>query len=219
MIIEISEIAKYISKVPKFIVIDGVNGAGKTSVQNALAQFLESKGHTVLKTREPGGSVLGLKLREILLSGDLSSKPTPMSEVFMFSADRAEHVAHTIRPALAAGKFVISDRYFYSTTAFQGYARGLDLNAIEQINTIAINGLLPDLVLILDLDPQKGLQRNKAETKQDRLELENLEYHQKVRQGFLTIAKDRPETFIIIDASKSKEAVTEECLAIFSKFH
>ena len=155
-----------------------------------------------MATREPGGSLLGIKIRELLLGNQFPNR-SPMTEAFLFCSDRAEHVSNTVKPKLDAGYAVICDRYFYSSLAFQSYGRGLDLKTLTEINEIAIQGVLPDLVVLLDLDPQVGLERTNARAgTDDILETEALSFHTRVREGFLELADSRKENFLVLDASK-----------------
>ena len=211
------------SRAPQFIVLDGVNGAGKTTLQKRIADYLSSHDLKVRITREPGGSKIGQAIRSLVLEskkGTLSER----AEMFLFAADRAQHVDEIIRPACAAGEVVICDRYFYSSLVFQGYGRGLDVEQIWKINEIAINGCLPDLVFILDLDPKLGLTRNKHQNSSseskgpDAFEEEDLAFHTRIREGFLNIAKSRSERFVILDASKNPEEVWSEARAVLAKF-
>ena len=198
-----------------FIVVDGVNGAGKGTLLGKLVPYLESKNKKVVLTREPGGTELGIQLRALLLE-ERAGKLAPITEVMLFAADRAEHVATKIRPALAGGAVVLSDRYRYSTAAFQGYGRGLDLEKINQINTIAIDGMVPDLVLLLDLSPEDGLKRLRGrkqistasgEEERDTFEREELAFHQRLRSGFLRMAEEFPEPFLKVDAAQTPEQI------------
>ena len=195
-----------------FIVLEGVNGAGKTTLQNSIAGYFEKAGRACLKTFEPGATELGKALRKLLLERPHESK-TPLTEVFLFAADRAEHVAGRIQPALCAGEIVISDRYFYSTLAFQGYGRGLDVDMLERINRIAIDGTTPDLVILMDLDPEEGLRRTRSRQDAtagiDKFEDEELAFHRRLRDGFLQSAKNLPETFLVVDASRSQAEIFE----------
>jgi dTMP kinase len=168
----------------------------------------------VVLTREPGATVLGKSIRSLVLERK-DEAPCERAELFLFAADRAQHVEKVIRPALAAGSWVISDRYFYSTTAFQGYGRQLDRAVIEQVNKLAVADTYPGLVLLLDLDPQTGLERARgrqagaAEKIHDAFEAEALEFHRRIREGFLEIAAQSSQPFAILDASRSREAVFE----------
>ena len=172
-------------------------------------------GHSVLQTREPGGSELGREIRELLLRSS-SSALHPRSELFLFLADRAQHVEQVIRPALESGKTVLCDRYIYSTLAYQGYGRGLPLAPLQQCNELAVSGLLPDLVLLLDADPEVGLRRAKQRESEsgekdnwNRFEEEKLQFHSKLRQGFLTMAESEPQLFVILDADTPKERIAD----------
>ena len=198
-------------KIPKargFIVIEGLNGAGKSTLQNSLKRYFEAIGRQAVLTREPGATELGRELRALLLEGK-AGKISPRAELLLFAADRAEHVEKVIRPALAEGKVVISDRYFYSTSAFQGDGRGLDRSIIAALNELAIDSLLPDLVILLDIDPALGLSRNKSRSG-DSFEQEELAFHQRIRAGFLKLADERPEPFVVIDGTRSAEQVAAE---------
>ncbi len=196
-----------------FIVLEGVNGAGKSTVQRRIAQFLAAAGQEYLLTREPGGTPFGEQMRAILL-GQHDRKINPRSEVFLFSADRAHHVSELIRPALLAKKAVVCDRFYYSTIAFQGYGRGLDRSALEQISYFAIDNCKPDLVILLDLAPSEGLRRTAKRSSQnverDSFEAEKLEFHTRLRAGFLDMAKRMLENFLCVDAAKNEEAVWAE---------
>jgi dTMP kinase len=191
-----------------FLVVDGVNGAGKSTLIQRIVALLESKGRLVQKSREPGGTPLGLSLRKLLLeSKELAISSS--AELFLFAADRAEHIAKVIEPALHRGEIVISDRYHYSTAAFQGYGRGLPMERVNAVTEIAAGGCPPDLVLLLDLDPAEGLRRTRGRTENglDAFEDEELEFHQRIRAGFLDQARKRPEPFLIVDATKSPDEI------------
>ncbi len=203
-----------------FIVLEGVNGGGKSTLQKRLAEHAGKLGHPVLCTREPGGTALGMQLRALVQEGR-AGKITGRAELLLFSADRAEHVEQVIRPAIAAGTIVLCDRYFYSTTAFQGYGRGLNLELVRRVNEAAVGGCLPDLVLLLDIDPAAGLARNKKTGESllcDTFELEDLEFHRRIREGFLSIAEESLTPFVVIDASRSPEDVFEESRIILERF-
>jgi dTMP kinase len=180
-----------------FITLEGGEGVGKTTQQALLAQQLRQAGYPCLCTREPGGTALGRALREILLHGD---PLTPLAELFLYAADRAEHVQKCILPALAAGQVVVCDRFTDSTLAYQGYGRGLDLQQVRQLNHLATGGLQPHLTLWLDLPPEVGLARSGLA---DRLEQERLEFHRRVHQGFQTLAAAEPQRIVRIDAGGS----------------
>jgi dTMP kinase len=180
-----------------FITLEGGEGVGKTTQQALLAQQLRQAGYPCLCTREPGGTALGRALREILLHGD---PLTPLAELFLYAADRAEHVQKCILPALAAGQVVVCDRFTDSTLAYQGYGRGLDLQQVRQLNHLVTGGLQPHLTLWLDLPPEVGLARSGLA---DRLEQERLEFHRRVHQGFQTLAAAEPQRIVRIDAEGS----------------
>ncbi len=198
-------------KVSGFIVLEGVNGAGKTTLQTRICDFLRKHQHMVVSTREPGSTTLGKSLRALVLERE-GEAPCEMAELFLFAADRAQHVERVIRPALTAGSWVISDRYYYSTMAFQGYGRGINRDVVSRINGLAIAGVQPDLVILLDLDPQAGLSRTRRRESgsvraTDSFELENAEFHQRIRSGFLEIAEQTKEPFVVLDASQSPEVI------------
>jgi dTMP kinase len=196
-----------------FLVLDGVNGAGKTTLLKKILQHLADNNKTVKATREPGATELGVNLRRLLLENP-HEQPCSLAEMFLFAADRAEHVNKLIRPAINRGELVVSDRYYYSTVAFQGYGRKLDLEMTYSINQIAIDGMLPDLVLLLDLDPAEGLKRTTTRRTEDcgkdSFEREALEFHRAIREGFLEIARTAPEQFYLVDASKTPEQIWDE---------
>ena len=196
------------AKVRGFLVLDGVNGAGKSTLAKRIGQFLNEKKLSFLFTQEPGGSQLGSHIRKILLESD--ERLSPRSELLMFTADRAEHVDKVIRPALENKTIVISDRYYYSSEAFQGYGRGLALEPLRAINAFAIDNCLPDLTILLDLDPAEGLRRASkrvATSGADKFENEELEFHTRLRQGFIEIADRVIEPFLVLDGSKSQEQI------------
>jgi dTMP kinase len=173
---------------------------------------LDNRGGSVLRTREPGGSELGKSLRALLL--DTRHEVAPEAELFLYLADRAQHVRQVIRPALAAGRLVLSDRYADSTIVYQGYGRGLPVERLFELNQMAVGGLWPDLTLLFDLDPAVGLARAKArnaerglEVSEGRFEAEALAFHQRVREGYLAWAGRFPERFRLINAGFSPEEV------------
>ena len=194
-----------------FIVLEGVNGAGKTTLQKAIASFLASHGVDVVTTREPGATPAGQAIRSLVLS-PREDKLSAEAELLLFAADRAEHVAKLIRPTLARGAAVISDRYLYSTVAFQGYGRGLNRQTIDSLNTIASGDTLPDFVILLDLDAQTGLARTqgRAALDSDAMENEAIDFHNRIRMGFLEIAERSSVPFIVIDASQAPDAMFAE---------
>lgn len=180
-----------------FITLEGGEGVGKTTQQALLAERLQREGYACVSTREPGGTALGEALREILLHGE---PLTPLAELFLYAADRAEHVQKCILPALAAGQVVVCDRFTDSTLAYQGYGRGLDLQQVRQLNHLATGGLQPHLTLWLDLPPEVGLARTGLA---DKLEQEHLEFHRRVYRGFQALAAAEPQRIVRIDAGGS----------------
>jgi dTMP kinase len=201
-----------------FITFEGIEGCGKTTQVNKLKKYFESLGREVLVTLEPGGSRLGQTLRKILLSMD-SQDLTREAELFLYLADRAQHVDQIIRPALKQGKVVISDRYADSTIVYQGYGRGLDTQTLHSFNEMATRGLWPDLTILLDLPVEIGLKRavtRNLQTKQTkdegRFEAESIEFHARVREGYLTWAALNKNRFIIIDATGSADDVFKQIL-------
>ena len=202
-----------------FITLEGTEGAGKTTQLPHLVRFLESLGCDCLITREPGGTPTGQKIRALLL--DPANKDfTPETELFLYAADRAQHVRTIIVPALSEGKTVICDRFCDATEAYQGVARGLDRALIDMLNRIATDGLKPDITILFDLPPETGLTRawkrirsNGADGADHRFEAENLSFHNRVRQGYLEISQREPERFLIVNAAGSEEAVKAELLA------
>jgi dTMP kinase len=199
------------------LVFDGSNGAGKTTVINEVEQYLSSNNYQVLLTREPGGTAIGEKIREVIL--DVATpEMTDITELMLFGAGRAQHVQEKIKPALLAGNIVISDRFDAATFSFQHYARGIDLDTIITINNLALNGFQPDMNIILDLDPKEGLQRVKRRGEGlDRLEDEKLEFLVKARNGYLKQAEQQPDKFTIIDASQSKEQVLADVITVIDQ--
>jgi dTMP kinase len=186
-----------------FIALEGGEGAGKSTQASLLARWLEDSGHDVVLTREPGGTAVGAALRAILLdntTGDLSAR----TEALVYAADRAEHVDALIRPALATGSVVITDRYVDSTLAYQGAGRSLDPAHLAHLAQIATGGLRPQLTVVLDIDPSVGLGRA---GQHDRIEAEPLEFHQRVRSEFLALAKADPERYLVVPADGDPDAI------------
>ena len=188
-----------------FISLEGPDGAGKTTQIRLLADRLQKEGSHVVTTREPGGTALGQELRALLLSSGHSL--TAASEAFLMSADRAEHVEHVIRPALALGKLVITDRYLDSTLAYQGGGRGLDMDALRVVQQLATGGLEPDLTLLLDLPVQAGLERKLLSVDLNRLDHESREFHEAVAATFRDLAQQNPRRWRTIDATQDVQMV------------
>jgi dTMP kinase len=194
----------------RFITIEGPEGGGKTTQAARLADHLEATGEAVVRTREPGGTALGERLRDLLLAiGDAAEPIEPMTDALLFSAARRQLVSEVIRPALDAGTTVICTRYADSTLAYQGYGAGVPLADLRDLERIATGGLRPDLTILLDLPPDAGLRR-KAPDDQTRFELGfDLDFHRRVRQGFLDLAAAEPDRFAVVDASLDADAVWE----------
>ena len=198
-----------------FITFEGIEGCGKTTQVNKLKKYFESLGREVLVTLEPGGSRLGQTLRKILLSMD-SQDLTREAELFLYLADRAQHVDQIIRPALEQGQVVISDRYADSTVVYQGYGRGLDPQILHSFNEIATRGIWPDLTILLDLPVEIGLKRavtrnlQTKQTDEGRFEAESIDFHNRVREGYLTWAALNKNRFIIVDATGSVDEIFEQ---------
>jgi dTMP kinase len=193
-----------------FITLEGPEGSGKTTQACLLAAWLRDQGYQVTLTREPGGTDIGDQIRAVLHDPE-NSAIDARTEILLYSASRAQHVAQRVRPALAAGEIVVSDRYADSTLAYQGYGRGLDLEALRGITGFATSGLTPDLTLYLDIPAEDGLQRRQLSGGEwNRLDAESLEFHQRVRAGYLELVKQEPERWAVIYAARSVEEVHAE---------
>lgn len=198
-----------------FITLEGIEGSGKTTQLDPMVAFLTQKGHDCIVTREPGGTRIGQQIRAILL--DPHNKALdPLSELLLYAADRAQHIKTKIIPDLSAGKTVICDRFFDATTVYQGYGRDLDISIINMLHQIVLDGLKPDLTILFDLPVETGLSRawkqindGSRSDLETRFEEEALAFHQKIRDGYLELAKREPDRFRIIDAGGSKETVKE----------
>lgn len=196
----------------RFISFEGGDGAGKTTQTILLAEHIESTGTEVVVTREPGGTELGQRIRQALLHGeDLS----PRTEALLYSADRAHHAATVIRPALERGATVITDRFVDSSVAYQGAARGLGLDEIRDLNMWAVDGLTPELTILLDLAPEVGATR--VGTDKDRLESAGAAFHERVRQTFLDLANREPNRFIVVDADRAVAEIAAEIRAQYER--
>ncbi|MGD8435974.1 MAG: dTMP kinase [Syntrophobacterales bacterium] len=207
-----------------FVSFEGIEGCGKTTQVELLATFLSQRGIPHLVTREPGGTRLGELIRKMLLDPG-NNEMEPLTELFLYAADRAQHVAQVIRPALKARQWLICDRFADATTVYQGYARDQDLVFIQQLNQWATQGLWPNLSLLLDCPVEVGLNRarrrieNSAlEGREDRFEQQALTFHQKVRDGYLELAAQHPERFKILDATMELERLHEEIVTIVEPY-
>jgi dTMP kinase len=193
-----------------FITFEGIDGVGKSTQLDLLQSWLEGRGREVLRTLEPGGTELGQEIRHLLLhrKGDVAAR----AEALLYAADRAHHVATKIRPALASGKVVLSDRYFDSSVAYQGAARELDVNEVRNISLWAVDNLIPDLTVLLDLDAHAAiLRRNKTGTEPDRLEREKVDFFERARSQYLELAKE--SRFLVVDATLSIDEIQDQIRA------
>ena len=189
-----------------FITLEGGDGSGKTTQAALLREWLSGEGRTVLRTREPGGTEVGVEIREIVLHhrGDIS----PRAEALLYAADRAHHVATVVRPALERGEVVIQDRYIDSSVAYQGVGRVLDPEAVRSLSEWATEGLAPDLTILLDLDADAARGRlDEARTRYDRLESEASEFHDRVRAAYLALAEAEPDRFLVVDAARPVDEI------------
>ncbi|QGG48674.1 dTMP kinase [Heliorestis convoluta] len=189
-----------------FITFEGADGAGKTTQLDMLTTSFQMIGQEVIRTREPGGTVIGEAIRHLLLDPSMGSMGAE-TEIFLYEAARAQLVREVIKPALLKGQVVLCDRFTDSTMAYQGFGRGLERAMIDPLNDLATGGMKPHRTFLLDLDPQVGLQRLQAKRGADRLEQENLLFHQRVREGFLTIAQKDNNRIKVISADGSAVAV------------
>lgn len=186
-----------------FITLEGIDGCGKSTQREMLAEKLKSRGFDIVVTREPGGTVIGEGIRQLLVS-DASVHIAPTTELLLYVAARAQHVAELIRPSVDAGRIVISDRYTDSTVAFQGYGRGLDLDVIESLNRFATAGLKPDLTIVFDLDPNTARSRSVSRPVGGLLgafDEQHADFHERMRAGYLKMAKNDPSRIRVVDAS------------------
>lgn len=198
-----------------FITLEGVEGSGKTTQAAILGDTLRREGRRITVTHEPGGTRAGEAIRSIFLDPAVSLDVA--AELLLVLADRAQHVREKLRPAIAAGEIVISDRYSDSTTAYQGYGRGFDLKLLADLNRLASDSVKPDLTLVLDVQIETGLERTRARVKgatrgPDRFEGQAMDFHSRVRQGFLEIAHAEPDRVKVIDATRPLEVVQSEIL-------
>lgn len=211
------------ARAPLFISFEGIEGSGKSTALSSLCAAFADQGLSLARTREPGATDLGLSLRALLLAPE--ARVNPEAELFLYLADRAQHVAEVIRPALEEGRTVLCDRYADSTIVYQGHGRGLDVEKLHTMNAMAVGGLWPDLTLLFDLPVEVGLARaRQRNAEQDlartegRFEAEAMAFHQRVRQGYLSWAGRFPERFRIIDAAASPKLVAGQAMDIIRKF-
>ena len=196
-----------------FITFEGADGCGKTTQLKLLAEYLTNKGLEVVITREPGAKGLGEKVREILLNYD--GEVSDRCESFLFLADRAQHIDMIINPAIAQGKIILCDRHTDSSVAYQGYGRGLSIERINMLNDLAVNGRYPDMTLVFDIDVETSMKRVGEE--KDRMESAGMEFFNRVRNGYLEIAKQEPNRVKVLDARKSIEEIHKDVIELIEE--
>ena len=199
-----------------FITFEGIDGCGKSTQREMLAEQLRQRGFEVVVTREPGGTVIGEDIRQVLVS-DASVHIAPTTELLLYGAARAQHMAELISPSLEAGRVVISDRYTDSTVAFQGYGRGLDLDVVERVNRFATGGLVPDLTIVFDLDPAMARMRLGSRPVGGLLgafDDQHPDFHERMRSGYLRMATEDPARIRVVDASGSAEETHSSVMAL-----
>lgn len=204
----------------RLISFEGLDGAGKTTQMGLLERWLEARGVPYIRTREPGGTPLGLEVRRLLLSRP-ELAIVPLAEAFLFQADRSQHFATLVIPALREGKLVITDRCFDASIAYQGFARGVGVELVEQLSMLATQGYKPDLTILLDLNPSEVHKRTDISTDQSgtreertRFDTEGEEFHKRVREGFRALARAHPERIKVVDASRSPEEIHKEIVGL-----
>ena len=205
------------------ITFEGIEGSGKSTQIRLLADFFTRASRNCVVTREPGGTEIGKKIRSILLDA-VNAKITPFTELLLYEADRTQHVEEIIRPALAAGEIVLCDRFFDATVVYQGYVRGANLGLIDHLHETILKGLKPDLTFLLDCPVDIGLERawnrianTSGKAKEDRFEQEAVHFHEKIRQGYLKLAKIEPGRFHIIDATQEPSVIHDNIVRIVSR--
>lgn len=206
-----------------FITFEGIEGTGKSTQIQRVKEYYESKGKEVFLTLEPGGSRIGKELRKMLLHVD-NKDITPITELFLYLADRAQHIGQVIRPELEAGKVVLCDRFADSTIVYQGYGRGLDTKVLQQLNDVAVDGLWPDLTILLDIDPEVGLKRATLRNIEDgiakeegRFEAEHMSFHTRIREGYLTWAAVNRDRIKVTSATPAPDDVFTAIRAIIDE--
>lgn len=206
-----------------FITLEGPEGAGKTTQARLLYDHLHTS-FDVLYTREPGGTAVGERIRGLLLD-EQYHEMSPQAEMLLFAASRAQFVAEVVEPELRAGRLVLSERYVDASLAYQGYGRGLDVDVVRQVNAVATRGMMPDLTLLIDIDPAVGVERARAaggkegrRGRGDRLEQEGLAFFIRVREGFLSIAKESGNRVRVVDGNRPQQAVHDEIVQVVDEF-
>ena len=188
-----------------FITMEGPDGAGKTTQIELLKDYLNKKGYDVLITRDPGGNAVSEAIREVILNKDFTEMGY-MTELLLYAAARAQLVKENIKPALSAGKAVIADRFVDSSAVYQGIGRGLGIDTVYKVNEFALQGILPDMTFLMDLDAEVGIARKKNQAELDRMEQESLDFHKKVVEGYISLAEMNPDSIVKVDAPTSPAA-------------
>lgn len=186
-----------------FITMEGPDGAGKTTQIELLKDYLNKKGYDVLITRDPGGNAVSEAIREVILNKDFTEMGY-MTELLLYAAARAQLVKENIKPALSAGKAVIADRFVDSSAVYQGIGRGLGIDTVYKVNEFALQGILPDMTFLMDLDAEVGIARKKNQAELDRMEQESLDFHKKVVEGYRSLAEMNPDRIVKVDAALPK---------------
>jgi dTMP kinase len=192
-----------------FFCFEGIEGAGKSTLINSVHRALQNENIATLLTREPGGTTLGKEIREILLNSSQSTSISPLAELLLFFADRAQHLSEVIIPALSDEKTVLCDRFIYSTIAYQCFGRGLDRAPVKTLIDLTLGSIRPHGVILLDLPVEAGLQRASKRSTPDRFEKENISFHSRIREGFLAQAKENPDLFLVLDAEKDPDTLRD----------
>lgn len=192
-----------------FITVEGTDGSGKTTQIKLMKQYLENMGYQVILTREPGGTQVSEKIRDLVLDKE-NSDIAPITEMILYAASRAQHVSKLIKPALEEGKVVICDRFVDSSYAYQGFGRNIDLKAIADVNRIAVDGIIPDITFFLDIDVETAIKRRVAATEADRIEQEKLDFHKNVYDGYKKLSVLYPERIKTIDAQRTVEEIADD---------
>lgn len=216
--VQLLEVYSYMYK-GIFISVEGPEGAGKTTIITLLTEQLEKEGYPVLQTREPGGIDIAEQIRKVILAKE-NTAMDPRTEALLYAAARRQHLIEKVKPALEAGSVILCDRFIDSSLAYQGYARGLGIDEVFTINQFAIEDMMPSLTLYFDIDPELGLKRIKQHDGREinRLDLETIEFHRKVREGYHLLIDRFPERIFQIDASKSIEIVCNEARSKIKEF-
>ena len=201
----------------KIFSIIGPNGSGKTTIVNGIKKMLNEKGIDYIQTREPGGSEIAEKIRQVILDKN-NDKMDARTEALLYAASRRQHIVEVVLPALKAGKLVLCDRFVDSSLAYQGYARGIGIDEVYKMNQFATEGLLPDLTIYLTVTPQVGIKRKSAQKELDRLERENLGFHEKVYQGYQKVVEMFPDRIVAIDGERDAQAVIADTVVVVEAF-